>query len=149
VLEGLFRNRNIVETHLKGTESKSCDGGWTEYLWYGVIIYGVVGFFFYLSHREEAPTALAWTLFALSPLLLIAGGALSMFLMGAGLVGMAAVFQSKWWARYEGALTNAQQKSDLARRQGRRVADWGWRLVWLVIALPIIVALLSWVMRAD
>jgi hypothetical protein len=125
VLEGLFRNRNIVETHLKGTESKSDDGGWTEYLWYGVIIYGVVGFFFYLSHREEAPTALAWTLFALSPLLLIAGGALSMFLMGAGLVGMAAIFQSKWWSRYEGALTHAENQSELARREGRGFAKWG------------------------
>lgn len=139
----------MIETHPKIAANKSDDGGWTEYVWYAVILYGIAGFFFYLSHREEAPTALAWTLFALSPVLLIAGGALSVFLMGAGLVGMDAVFQSKWWASYEGALNNAQQKSDLARRQGRRFADWGWRLVWFVIALPIIVALLSWVMRAG
>lgn len=138
-----------METQTRGAVRKSDDGGWTEYLWYAVILYGIAGFFFYLSHREEAPTALAWTLFALSPALLIAGGALSFFLMGAGLVGMAAVFQSKWWARYEGALNNAQQKSELAQQQGRRFTGWGWRLVWLVIALPIIVALLSWVMRAD
>lgn len=139
----------MIEPQAKGVVRKSDDGGWTEYLWYAVILYGIAGFFFYLSHREEAPTALAWTLFALSPVLLIAGGALSIFLMGAGLVGMAAVFQSKWWARYEGALTNAQQKSDQARIQGRRFADWGWRLVWFVIALPILVALLSWVMKAE
>jgi hypothetical protein len=139
----------MMETQTKGAVSKSDDGGWAEYVWYAVILYGIAGFFFYLSHKEEAPTALAWTLFALSPALLIAGGMLSVFLMGAGLVGMAAIFQSKWWARYEGALNNAQQKSELARKQGRKLADWGWRLVWFVIALPIIFVLLSWAMRAE
>lgn len=138
-----------MESQTKGAVRKSDDGGWTEYVWFAVILYGVAGFFFYLSHREEAPTALAWTLFALSPALLIAGGALSFFLMGAGLLGIEALFQSKWWARYEGALNNAQQKSELAREQGRGFADWGWRLVFFVLALPIIIFALSWAAGAE
>lgn len=138
-----------MELHSQSTISRPNDGRWREYWWFVLIFYPVAGFFFYNWHQEEAPTALAWSLFVLSPLLICVAGVIGYGLLMLSLVGVHHFFESKWFKSYEGALFHAQRQSELAKKEGRRFADWAWRLVFFVLALPIIIIALSWAAGAE
>jgi hypothetical protein len=128
---------------------KSEGGWWRELLICAVIIYGIIGFFFFVDHQNEAASAWDWTLFALSPLLLAVGGLLFYGLLMFLLVGITRLFESKWFNAYTNAINSAEAKAIAAKHKGDRLAALGWRAVMLVVALPIILVLLFLLSRAE
>lgn len=117
--------------------------------WVGIAImaYLPLGVAFLCIHKDDSiPTWGWWALYAVSPVILAGGTALfvaAFFLLLLPVLFVWKKFRgAKLWGRYESALSAIENRSNQAHERGGIVATWGLRILWFVVAIPIIALLM-------
>lgn len=119
---------------------------WTDFFWLVPFWYVPTGFLFYHWSKDDSIPVWGWSVaYVLSPLITAGLG-----LIGYGILFFGFLLLKKCgpiMGKYSDLLDDFETRSRVAAQNGKKWKALGWKVVWVVIAFPILFFLISFAMQ--